>query len=223
MQTSEIGYLESAQWLVEPSSRRWDQEELVTAARAAELRNTGWPIGVVLAKREIAPQVTAEGIEVRIGEFGEGEYDYWTFGRDGRFYFLRTFEEDREAQKESRRILWWDVRLWRIAEVFLHSAVLYRELGIAADAPYNLTIRHEGLANRGFYVSRPVRYFTPGGSFCKERSASWHKKVTQDSVIGGLKELVAEVSKELFVLFDFQRVPKTTIDQVVDNFLNSRL
>ena len=228
MPTGEIGYLESAQWL-EATTRYWDQPQLLTAARAAELRNTGWPLGVVLDKPEFAPQPTPEGIEVRIGKFGEGRYDYWALGRDGRFYFLRTFEEDSEAstgtsnQPRAGRVLWWDVRLWRIAETLLHSAVLYRELGVSTDTPYSLTINHEGLTNRAFYVSRPARYATWGESLCKTTSSSWRKKVTQDIVIGALKELVAEVSKELFVLFDFQEVPRATVDNVVDEFLHSRV
>ena len=227
----DAGYLESAQWL-EATIHRWDQKQLLTAAEAAMLRNTGWPIGVVLtspANRDFAPQVTPEGIEVRIDNRLERDFDYWTLTRDGRFYFLRTFEEDRKAEKtggaQTRpgRVLWWDVRLWRITEALLHSAVLYRELGIPADTPYLLTINHEGLANREFSVSRPTRYLTSGGSFCKVASCSWLKKVTQDVVVGGLKELVAEVCRELFVLFNFQEVPRTTIDRVVDEFLQSRV
>ena len=222
------GYLESAQWLQPGSELSWDQRELLDAARRAELRNTGWPVGVVMDTRSERPNPTAEGIEVKIGDFESGEYDYWLLRTDGRFYFLRKLEEEtKELQIQSsegvpKRAIWWDIRVWRIAEVLLHSATLYRELRIPADLPYFLSINHGGLANREFYCSS-INYFTRRGRFSTEPTASWQKRVTQDLVIGGLNDLTFDVANRLFVLFDFAEVPRVAVDEIVDRFLQSRL
>ncbi len=50
--------------------------------------------------------------------------------------------------------IWFDVRIWRIAEVILHSAALYRELGVPPDEPYLLGVNHGGLQGREFWTSR---------------------------------------------------------------------
>ena len=77
------GYLESAQWLQPGTELSWNQRELLDAARRAELRNTGWPVGVVMDTRSERPNPTAEGIEVKIGDFENGKYDYWILRTDG--------------------------------------------------------------------------------------------------------------------------------------------
>lgn len=223
-----IGYLETAQWLESGSQLSWNQRELLDAARRAELRNTGWPVGVVMDTRSEGPNPTSEGIEVKIGEFETGEYDYWALKTDGRFYFLRKLEEEtHKVQGTSsegipERAIWWDIRIWRIAEVLLHSARLYRELGIPADSPYYLTINHGGLADREFYSSS-FNYFTRRGKFSREPTSSWEKKVTSDIVIGGLNDLTFDVANRLFVLFDFAEVRRDTVAQIVDKFLRSKL
>jgi len=226
MDDTEIGYLESGQWLEKPS-RTFNQKKLLSAAEAAYMHNTGWPIGVVLHRTGLAPVPTAEGIEARIGDFKQGRYDYWALTKEGRFYFLRKFEEDTEqltgiSPPPPKRAIWWDVRLWRITEIFCYSAALYKALGVHPDAPFGLVINHKGLAGRALYTSNPARYSTSGEKICSSSESSWEKTLTQELIVGGLKELVFEVMYQLLVLFDFAEISRETVSQVVDDFLKSR-
>ena len=225
------GILESSQQLLR-STGDWDQRQLLTAAEQAELRNTGWPLGAVLMGSAHAPVPTADGIECRVhrdsNEGGPGWEDYWRFKNDGSYYIARVFEEEfrdpsfATSVGHPKRQLWFDVRVWRIAEVVLHSASLYRSLGIPPDEPYVLSVSHLGLMDREFWVSEGG-YFVSRGKISKVESAPWTREVTQDLVQANLVDLVLAISKRLFVLFDFEEVPRETVVKLVTDFLQSRM
>jgi len=223
------GYIESGQRLLQPAGREWSQQVLLAAAERAELRNTGWPIGLVIHKSGLAPVPTPDGIEARLEHHGPGQVeDFWSLRKDGSYYVSRLFEEDfgspsfTTSEGHPDRAVWFDVRIWRIAEVILHSATLYRELSIPPSEPYVLAVNHQGLEAREFYVSTPSR-FVFRGRVCRSPAAIWTREVTQDYIISNLKSLVGEVANGLFVLFDFAEVGQQVIDEIVDEFLSSRL
>jgi hypothetical protein len=213
--------------LIHPGKPEWNQHELLAVAQRAELRNTGWPIGLVLQSSGFAPVPTSDGIEARLSHYGSGrDEDVWYFRKDGSYYVARLFEEDFEtpqftsSEGHPERCIWFDVRIWRIAEMFLHSAALYRELGISPKEPYALAVNHRGLEGREFYVSTPRR-FVHRGSICYSPTVTWTREVTQDYLTSNLKSLVGEVASGLFVLFDFAQVSQDVIDDIVDDFLHS--
>ncbi len=228
-ESSVEGHIESAQRLKEISGRRWSQKALLDSAEKAELRNTGWPIGLVIHQAELAPVPMADGIEARLEHRGTGKIeDFWSFRNDGSYYVSRLLEEDSGQPSfttsggHPERAIWFDVRIWRIAEVLLHSATLYRELGIPPNEPYLLSVNHQGLDGREFYVSTFKRMVFRG-KICQSTEASWTQEVTQDYVTSNLKSLVGEIASGLFVLFDFTEVSQKVIDEIVDEFLHSRL
>jgi hypothetical protein len=231
LQSQKVGLLESAQGLIS-DARRWNQHELLRAAEAGQLRNTGWPIGIVLRGHDSGPIATNDRIEARVSRRvsrdDSGWEDFWAFDKNGRYYVARALEEEYEqpafqtSAGHPDRPLWFDVRIWRIAEIILHSAVLYKALDIPADEPYLLSVNHRGLAGREFWVSAAGR-FVRRGRVSKADEATWRKQVTQDYVVTNLKPLVTEVSAGLFVLFDFMEVPETVVSEIVDGFLTSRL
>ena len=106
--------------------------------------------------------------------------------------------------------------------MLLHSATLYRELGIPPEEPYALAINHRGLEAREFYYST-IRWPVGRGRICRSPAVTWTKEVTQDYVTSNLKSLVEEVTRGLFVLFDFTPVSQEVVDGIVDKFLNSRV
>lgn len=228
-QARDVGYIESGQRLIQPREFEWNQHELLAAAQRAELRNTGWPIGLVLQSHGFAPVPTPDGIEARLSHYGSGlDEDTWYFHNDGSYYVSRLFEEDFEAPRftssegHPRRCIWFDTRIWRIAEVFLHSAALYRELGVPPEEPYALAVNHRGLEAREFYKSDPRRVVFRG-RLCHSPAVTWTREVTQDYLKSDLKSLVGEVASNLFVLFDFAQVSREVIDNIVDKFLHSRV
>lgn len=224
----DTGYIESGQRLVQPAERQWSRPDLLAAAERAELRNTGWPIGLVLHRSGLAPVPTSDGIEARLGHYNSGQTeDFWYLRKDGSYYVSRMFEEDLRAPSftssrgHPEKSIWFDTRIWRITEVILHSAVLYRELGIPPDEPYVLAINHRGLEGREFYYSTPSWHVLPG-RICQSTAATWTREVTQDYVTSNLKGLVGEVTGEFFVLFEFAQIGQRVVDGIVDEFLGHR-
>ena len=94
--SQELGYIESSQRLVHQSEREWNPIELLRAAEGGELRNTGWPIGLVIRAEGLKPVPTPEGIEARLAHRGQEWQDYWMFDKDGSYYVVRLFEENFE-------------------------------------------------------------------------------------------------------------------------------
>lgn len=228
-QARNAGYVESGQRLVQLGGREWTQQDLLAAAQRAELRNTGWPIGLVLNTPGLAPVPTPDGIKARLKHYrSEQAEDFWYFRKDGSYYVSRLFEEDfgtpqfTSSAGHPESSIWFDIRIWRIAEILLHSSTLYRELGIPPDEPYILTVSHRGLAGREFYVSTARRFVTRG-RICQSSTATWMEEVTQDYVTTNLKDLVSKVAGGLFVLFAFAQVGREVVDEIVDDFLRSRL
>ena len=225
MESKASGYLEAAYFLENPA-KEFNVKELLDAATAAQLRNTGWPIGIVLNGAGLAPVPTADGIEAKITT--DRHFDHWSLGKDARFYFLRRLEEDVEkltniSPPPPDYVIWWDVRVWRIAEVFLHCTRLFRSLGISPDAKVTVSLNHTGLMGRALYNSRPFDYFTSGTKICHASEAKWQRSLTPELIESGLSELVFQVAYELVVLFEFMELSRETVQQVVERFLNSRL
>ena len=219
------GYIESSQQLVNQVGREWTQIELRKAAERGQLRNTGWPIGLVLNADNNQPIPTASGIEARISHYGKDWEDYWNFRNDASYYVVRLLEEETESLSDwitsgghPERMLWFDVRIWRIAEVISHSASIYRELGIPEDEPYMLAVNHGGLSERVFYAST-AHHDVPRGSISHSPEANWSKEVTQSYVTDNLLALVREVASNLFVLFNFMEIEDRIIDDITNKFL----
>jgi hypothetical protein len=235
-----FGYIESAQELVEPAGRVWDVQTLRRAAEAAQIRNMGWPIGIVFDAPGGRVVPDDDGIVFRyersVSNGGPGWEDYWRFRRDGRYYVVRIFEEefrteDSVAQNGAQaRAISIPTRVWRIAEVILHSAALYRELGIAPNEPYLLRVGHGGLASRELDTRELVRWRQnrhpakkwQGRAIAKgpalQDEVAWTGEVTQDYVIVNLHGLVLEVARSLFALFAFADVPEAVVREIVDEF-----
>ena len=218
---SSVGLIESGLQLVNCGQRNWRQHELRRAAERAELPNTGWPIGLV-----DEPTPVPGGVQARIDAYRAGKTtDFWSLLESGQYYVWRLYEEDFEQPQYSsstghpESLIWFDVRIHRIAEVALHSAALYRELGVAPDEPYLLAVNHHGLKGRELYSST-ARAHIRRRQICQAPSATWCRQVTQDYVIGDLKELVREIADELFVLFAFAQIGPQVISEHVDAFLS---
>lgn len=221
------GYIECSQQLLDQAGREWTQLELLKAAKAGELRNTGWPMGLVLENDNDKPKPTSEGIEARIKLRGQNWQDYWTFRRDGNYYVIRILEEENErlnwtsSEGHPERMLWFDLRIWRIAEVVLHSATIYKGLAIPSNEPYLLAVNHGGMDQREFYVSSAARHVRRG-RVSQTREVNWNKEVTQDYVTSNLHALVREVASNLFVMFDFQEIESRIIDDITNDFLGTK-
>jgi hypothetical protein len=208
----------------------FSHKELLRAAEAAQCRNTGWPIGVVLTRREeYRPKPVASGILAKIVS---DTVDYWFLKNDGAFYFARTFVEDSAHFKESRlqgeevRIIAFDTRTWRVAEAFLHASKLYEALGFGEEISINFQITHKGLKGRVMTATDYGRAFTlREGRTCELQDVvDWNplQPIQLGRITPNLKDYTYEVVSHLFDFFDYADIPRQVIDGIVDNFLGVR-
>jgi hypothetical protein len=214
------GCLEASHWPID-LDRLWNQAELLEAARRSECRNTGWPIGVVLSSPQDAPHSTTDGIRASIpGD--DSRYDYWSLHKRGAFYFLRRFEED-SPTRGTTGSLFFDTRIWRAAEVFLHCAKLYQALDVPATTEINIQISHHGLKGRTLGASRWERAISMSGRKCEEDSQTWQSVVRLGVIEPSLEDLVKTALEPLFILFDFWQPAPQVWKSVVGEFLASRV
>ena len=199
------GYFEISRQLV-GSDREWRRRELRDAARGAE---SVWTV-------VWDPKVTSDGIDDRDAESGA----YWFLGEDGSFYFLRLFQEDIRAKAgDQNQVFWFDTSIWRIAEALLHSAALYRALGIRPDQPYVLSVNHHGLKGRELSCDDPAHAdLITRGSVSPAEPRGWSKTLTQDQVRVAKREIVREVADKILELFEFEGLSAGDFDTVLNKF-----
>jgi len=215
-------YLEVAHFPV-GIDRKWSQDELLMAAQKSVRRNTGWPVGIVMTNPEYSPKPVSEGIRAIVPSALNDRFDFWSLDRSGRFYFLRTLEEDSDDRIAPGTSLYFDTRIWRIAEALLHCANLYRALGLSLETEIRIQITHCGLRGRRLTSSDSMRAFTMVGRVCHEDQSQWAKTVPLGTIEPNIEALVREIGGELFILFEFWKPTPEVWKGVVEDYLSSRV
>jgi hypothetical protein len=203
----------------------WNQAELLAAAERSVVRKTGWPIGIVTRNPDSQPQATKFGVRTIIDASTYGFIDYWAMTKAGGYYFLRLLDEDSDKNKSRRgdqRWIYFDTRIWRVAEALLHCFNLYKELGVSPDSQISIDIEHSGLKNRILGVADQMRLMQWNRK-CNEDESTWSKTLPLGTLEANLRELTKEATKELFVLFEFWQPSDEVFDQIFTNFMNSRI
>jgi len=219
---SDTGIFEIAHF-PEDTSGVWDQEQLVTAAQKAVVRKTGWPIGMVMGKPEFAPQPLADGIKAMID--AANSFDYWALNRHGTFYFLRRLDEDGDwdrARRGKEDWIYFDTRIWRVAEALLHCSNLYKDLELSSDTPISIRINHSGLKGRVLGAGNRMRLMHWRRS-TGEDAVSWSKTVPLGSIEPSLADLTREMTRALFMLFEFWEPTDQIYREVFNEFSKARM
>ena len=219
----EPAYLEIAHYPVGVDGE-WSQADLLAAAQGAVCRNTGWPLGLVLTNPELSPKPLSGGIQAAIrSAMLPRRFDFWSLDRHGYFYVLRRLEEDSEDPARDSKFLYFDTRIWRIAEGLLHCANLYRALEVSAETEISIQVTHHGLQGRALRASNPTRAMTMSGRISHENESRWTKAVPLGSIEPNAEALVGEISRELFMLFEFWRPQEDVWKSVLQEFMRSRV
>jgi hypothetical protein len=203
----------------------WDQSELLVAAEKSVVRKTGWPIGIVSRRPDSAPKPAAFGIRALIESSGFGFVDSWALAKNGAYYFIRQLDEDSHknaARHGEQKSIYFDTRIWRVAESLLHCSNLYKQLGVESDQSISIKILHSGLKDRVLGVGDPMRMMQWDRK-SHENESSWDKIVPLGSIEADLKELTRDVTNELFMLFEFWRPDETIFDQIFANFAKAKM
>lgn len=197
--------------------------DLLRIAEAAECRNTGWPIGVTMTRPELAPRPVEDGIEAVLNQLDLGGSEYWKLFRDGRFFFMRQFEEDERLGLETRTILAVDIRIWRIAEGFLYLSRLGRELNLPPTSEVVIRFLHDGLKQRQLSSSNPRRHISSGYICRGADKVETEIKTPISNVHPSIKDFTHKVASELLQLFDYFSIARTVCDDIVEEFLTSKV
>ena len=197
------------------------QLDLLNAVRKSEIRTFGWPIGIVLDKRnEYRPRPVADGIraEIAIAKSdltGRPSYDYWALRNTGDFYLLQSlFEDDRDPNS-----IFFNSRIVRVTESFLFAANLYEQLAVPGETKVSMGVKHRGLEGRILSSSNPARVLFDRNKATEDVSQA---QIVEEvgKLRANLVENVRRITEPLFMLFDFAQFEPRIYEDIVTKFAN---
>ncbi len=190
-------------------------EELLNAARSAQVRAFSSPIGLVLDKKP--PRPTTQGIIAEIRNDGmliPRSYYYWSLRRNGTFYQLHSLFEDQSGQG----VMFFDTRIMRVTGTLLYCRRLYDRLGVEPDAWVRMTIKHCGFKDRLLSAADPTR--TSLGNFSAlENEVEQTQSFKLSAVETELTQLVKGFLAPLFELFNYCKFDDTVYGDIINEFV----
>ncbi len=205
--------------------KQWPRGELISAAREAEVTQSGWPIGIVQGRDDASPKPRKFGISTSIRQHRSNDiFDYWELHENGKFYLLRTVEEsifDCEGKSVNDRIIYFDICIRRMTEALLHCQKLYEYLKINPEQTIHFHSNYFGLKERILIGAKMGRTLSLKYK-SEENTHEFSKICSTDLIKSDLKGIVYEATKSLFELFGWYEFPESTCDGIVDNFLAGR-
>jgi hypothetical protein len=203
-----------------PPKPTWGPQELNEAARGAEIKTFGWPIGVYLGNREeFRPKPRADGIVADVAIEDRSSYDYWAIRRNGDFYSLSSLFEDRRSPAH----LFLDTRVIRATEGLLYCARLYSRLGVDPSSTVQFSLRFAGLKNRLLYAANPLRAFTLLDRRCIEDEVVSEISTSLQDIEAKIVVLVKQLLSPVLILFDFFELPDSVYDELVNKFVKGEI
>jgi hypothetical protein len=190
------------------------QIELLSAVRSSQINTFGWPIAVILDRREYKPRPFGDGIRAELA-FTESRdsYDYWAIRKNGDFYLLQSLFEDARG----RNTLFFNTRIVRVTEALMFADRLYTELGAAPDAKISARFTHRGLAGRALKSAGQLRLLFHNG-VAHDQSSETESVIVLGDIKSALVDEVQRVCAPMFMLFDFQEFARAVYEDIVRRF-----
>lgn len=211
------GYFEIT-FALDPPKLAATQPQLMNAARAAEIRTFGWPIGIVLENREeYRPRPRHDGIVANIPILDKQSYDYWALRTNGDFYLLQSLFEDNRAPDK----LFFNTRIVRLTEALLYCRRLYSELRVPDSTRVHFITHYGGLKGRELASSNPNRLLF--GRKTEEDDIEVHTVFTLKALDEDPSAIVKELLAPVFVLFDFFELSAEVYTDIVNKFINGQV
>jgi hypothetical protein len=138
--------------------------------------------------------------------------DFWRVSPAGEAYLIRGYQEDAPETPRSIPGVSFDLTVptWRTGEILLHAASLAAAMG---DHTAQVTVRFKwsGLNNRTIAaIGNPMRMLL--GTYRSHEATYEHALTVQaDQISAGLPELVDQVVRPLYELFDFFPLPPALV------------
>lgn len=199
------------------------QKELLEVAQKSELSNTGWPIGVAIKGDSGSPQPKEDGIEAEYSDlkFIKG-YDYWYLRKNGDYYFARTLAEDSVETVDPGKTMFFDTRIWRIAEALEHTILLYKNFGVTKNEIVRIRIGLFGLLGRQLGANNPGRAFTFRTRKATANQVTWEIEVSLKQLEKNFKKYVYDTTRTFFVLFDFFEPTVKVVDDIISEYKHEK-
>lgn len=199
--------------------------ELLQILRNSKTGRTGWDIGWVPTRDEIAPYPFQDGIEVWLAESGgkgAGHSDFWRAERIGTFSLFRGYQEDDAdfAKLFPQIQLDFSLVLWRMAEFLLYIESFSRNLAVG-KVQSNLRVRWDGLEGRelGYHkaIGRPFERYV-----CHQPSVESHLRIADTATIKAtLVRDVRLITRPLFEAFDFFSVTEEQAKELIKGLFDA--
>lgn len=212
-------------------------KDFLEVLRASKTGRTGWDVGWVPTKTEIAPYPFKNGIEVWLAEDGDkgpGHSDFWRAEPTGRFSLFRGYQEDEtdftsffkhDSSQQSRtpqsenKLLDPALVLWRVSEFLLYLENFAKNLKVS-KASASVKLHWRGLRHR-----QPCYH--------KGFAEVYHDHISLTETIessvtisecGRIKHNlikdVHEITRPLFESFNFFSVTEEQIKSLIKNLFN---
>ena len=179
-------------------------DSIKNALQEAELKRTGWPIGVYLTNSDKRPQPQEDGIKAESMDNPSVIFDYWYAKNKGEFYFSRILESDNgNGTAEPKTSLYFDTLIWRVAEALEHSLAYYKKLNIDEKERIKLKMSLYGLNGRKLSAWNPARAFILSHYICNSEKSSWEMETSLQELNKSLDNVIYEAVKKLLIMFDF--------------------
>lgn len=201
-----------------------DPKSILEIAKKSTLPNTGWPIGVATDIATGKPLPIENGVEA---EYSSKQFislfDYWFLNKRAEFYFARTLEEDGFEEYEKNAVVWFDTRIWRIAEALEHCLNLYRNMRIPEDQLVKIKISLVGLNGRKLSAENISRRFSISERVTHINEVEWVKEIRLEELSRSYEEYVYEAAKKFFQMFDFFEPDHNTVLKIIEEYKKSKM
>lgn len=191
-----------------------NQKSILEIVKNSEIHTYGWSIGIIFHNDALKPIPKSDGVlsEIVIKD-NPKSYDYSYYKKNGQNYIINTFNEDNYSNDQLLIV----TRIYRVTEALMYLSRYYLNAKLPEDVEIEIRIRHSGLINRYITsdsVAPPIRK-----KVSKENEYSTIIKTTIMNIETNLPELVVEVIKPLFILFDFYDIHPDAIKGHVNTFV----
>jgi Putative DNA-binding domain len=177
---------------------------------------TGWPVGCEMHRDDTRPYPYEGCVELWLAEeFSDPAVcDYWRVCPNGSFVLFRGYQDD-STEWEGRANPGTEVDfltpIWRVGEFLLHGQRFVEVFG-GEDAGLQVSMTWTGLAGRTLRNPRPARYLGIHGRSSQQNQVASSLNIQDARRVGAaLPELVEELTRPLYEVFDFFSVPPQTI------------
>lgn len=188
----------------------YSPSKLLQAARKAEIKTFGWPIGVIIDTREdFCPKPREDGIYAELAIPDRPSFDFWAIRSNGDFFVSKSIFEDSRNQSA----IFFDTRIIRTTETLLYLHKLHSYLSGVDERELKLQIRYEGIKGRQLANANPRRMI-----FSKQtesNSSTTEITVAISEIEENLTRVVQQLTAPLFEQFDFQTFADEVYEDIV--------